>query len=108
MERLAVQLRIPRGGRLFAFGPDGPADHGLTGGPSEYAYFSEGGTSWTVPWIAGLYALACQVKPDVTFAEFLDAAQATAEPISIWRSETEEFPYGKTVNPAALLEELNT
>jgi hypothetical protein len=77
-------------------------------GPSEYAYFSEGGTSWTVPWIAGLYALACQVKPDVTFAEFLDAAQATAEPISIWRSETEEFPYGKTVNPAALLEELNT
>lgn len=72
-------------------------------GPEEYAYFSEGGMSWAVPWVAGLYALACQVKPEVTFEEFLAAAQATAHPVSIWKDENTEYPYGKVVDPAALL-----
>ncbi len=76
-------------------------------GPSEYAYFSVGGSSWTVPWIAGMYALACQVKPDVTFAEFTQAARETARPVSAVRDGT-EYPYGNVISPAALLERLNT
>ncbi|WP_297872073.1 S8/S53 family peptidase [uncultured Oscillibacter sp.] len=75
-------------------------------GPEEYAYFPEGGMSWAVPWVAGLYALACQVKPEVTFEEFLAAAQATAHPVSIWKDERTEYPCGKAVDPAALLERL--
>ena len=75
-------------------------------GPEEYACFPEGGMSWAVPWVAGLYALACQVKPEVTFEEFLAAAQATAHPVSIRTDETTEYPYGKVVDPAALLERL--
>ena len=75
-------------------------------GEREYAYFAEGGMSWTVPYVAGLYALACQVKPEVTYEEFLTAAQATANPISIWPEEGEEYPYGKVVDPAALLARL--
>ncbi len=71
-------------------------------GPEEYAYFAEGGSSWTVPWIAGLYALACQVKPDVTFDEFTQAAQATAHPISAVKDGS-EYPYGSVIEPAALL-----
>lgn len=72
-------------------------------GTSEYAYFAEGGSSWMVPWVAGLYALACQVKPDVTFEEFTQAAQATARPVSAVKDGI-EYPYGGVLDPAALLE----
>ena len=75
-------------------------------GPEEYTHFPEGGMSWAAPWVAGLYALACQVKPEVTFEEFLAAAQATAHPVSIWKDERTEYPCGKAVDPAALLERL--
>lgn len=74
-------------------------------GEAEYAYFSEGGMSWAVPWVAGLYALACQVRPDVTFADFLAAAQATARPVSIDR-DGKTYPYGRVTDPAALLAKL--
>ena len=72
-------------------------------GEDAYACFAEGGMSWVVPYVAGLYALACQVKPEVTYEEFLAAAQATARPVSIWRDGETEYPYGKAVDPAALL-----
>ncbi|MCI9578793.1 MAG: S8/S53 family peptidase [Oscillibacter sp.] len=74
-------------------------------GEAEYAHFAEGGMSWAVPCVAGLYALACQVKPEVTFEEFLTAAQATARPLSV-RQDGAEYPYGKAVDPAALLDAL--
>ena len=74
-------------------------------GPDQYAHFASGGMSWAVPWVAGLYALACQVKPDVTFEEFNKAAQATARPLSITRDGT-EYPYGRAADPQALLEAL--
>ena len=72
-------------------------------GAGEYACFAEGGMSWVVPYVAGLYALACQVEPEITYEEFLAAAQATANPISIWPEEGKEYPYGRVVDPAALL-----
>jgi len=75
-------------------------------GEAEYAYFAEGGMSWVAPYVAGLYALACQVRPEVTFDEFLAAAQATARPVSIWREGRKEYPYGRVVDPAALMEAL--
>ena len=34
-------------------------------GINDYVYYREGGMSWTVPYLAGLYALACQVNPDI-------------------------------------------
>ena len=88
-------LLVPMDGRTAA----SPA------GGAEYAYFAGGGTSWAVPYVAGLYALACQVKPEVTFEEFLAAARSTARPVSVWRDGV-EYPYGKAVDPAALLEAL--
>lgn len=75
-------------------------------GEGEYAYFAEGGMSWTAPYVAGLYALACQVKPEVTYEEFLAAAQATARPVSVRSVEGREYPYGRVVDPAALLARL--
>lgn len=88
-------LLVPMDGRTAA----SPA------GEAEYAYFAQGGMSWAVPYVAGLYALACQVKPEVTYEEFLSAAQATARPVSV-EHEGEVYPYGNVVDPAALLEAL--
>ena len=85
-----------------------PMDRRTTASPSgedAYAHFAEGGMSWAVPWVAGLYALACQTKPEVTFEEFLTAAQATARPVSL-RRDGADYPYGKAVDPAALLDAL--
>lgn len=87
-----------------------PMDRRTTASPAgedAYAYFAEGGMSWAVPYVAGLYALACQVKPEVTYEEFLSATQATARPVSIWKDEKTEYFYGKAVDPAALLEALD-
>ena len=85
-----------------------PMDRRTLAAPSgggEYAHYASGGMSWAVPWVAGLYALACQVKPDVTFEEFNEAARASARPVSVTR-EGVKYPYGKVVNPQALLEAL--
>ena len=30
---------------------------------NEYVFYREGGWSWSIPYIAGVYALAAQVKP---------------------------------------------
>jgi len=64
-------------------------------GTSDYVYYSEGGMSWTVPWVAGLYAIACQVKPSVTREEFWATAKATAV--------TNKAGFGKIVNPEGLI-----
>lgn len=74
-------------------------------GEAEYAHYASGGMSWAVPWVAGLYALAWQVKPGVTFEEFNAAARATSRPVSAARDGV-EYPYGSVVNPQALLEAL--
>ncbi len=64
-------------------------------GTSDYVFYSEGGMSWTVPWVAGLYAIACQVKPSVTRTEFWSAAAATAV--------TNTAGFGKIINPEGLM-----
>lgn len=86
-----------------------PMDRRTTAAPAgegEYAYFAEGGMSWVVPYAAGLYALACQVRPEVTYEEFLAAAQATAVPVSVQSEEGRAYPYGRVVDPTALLARL--
>lgn len=49
------------------------------GGPEDYAFYRQGGWSWSIPWIAGLYALACQARPDVTPELFWTTALATGD-----------------------------
>ena len=46
-------------------------------GDSDYAFYRNGGMSWAVPWVAGLYALACQVNPQVTPEIFWETAHKT-------------------------------
>lgn len=47
-------------------------------GTEEYMYNGKGGMSWSVPYLAGLFALALQVNPDLTKEEIANAINKTA------------------------------
>jgi hypothetical protein len=64
-------LRVPMDARCTA-SPTGPDD---------YAFYPQGGWSWAIPYIAGLYALACQTRPDITPDAFWKAALETGDPM---------------------------
>jgi len=74
-------------------------------GTAEYAFYREGGWSWSIPYIAGLYALAAQVDPSITPARFWRLALATGETIQIER-KGEHISFGPIVNPVELIEAL--
>jgi hypothetical protein len=76
-------------------------------GPKDYAFYRQGGWSWSIPYIAGLYALACQVKPDVTPEGFWGAAMATGDSIKIEHSG-KQYTLEKIVNPRKLIEKLRS
>jgi hypothetical protein len=74
-------------------------------GPHDYVFYPGGGMSWTAPYQAGLYALACQVKPAVTPGEFLETAYRTGDPFKLTGSEAPDIP-ARVVNPVRLIEAL--
>lgn len=57
--------------------------------------------------MAGLYALACQVKPDVTPEVFWRAAQDTGDTIT-YRQGLFTRQLGTIVNPVRLIEKLKS
>ena len=59
----------------------------------------------TAGGLAGLYALACQVKPSVTPEEFIDTAHRTGDPLKLTGSEAPDIP-ARAVNPVRLIEAL--
>ncbi len=73
MRRGSPVLLVPMGARATA-SPTGAED---------YVFYRQGGISWTVPYLAGFYALACQVKPDVTPEEFWAAGLATGDALEL-------------------------
>jgi hypothetical protein len=74
-------------------------------GNSSYVYYSNGGWSWSIPYIAGIYALACQVKQNVTPKEFWNKALASGDKIEIEKNN-KKYVLGKIVNPVRLMESL--
>jgi len=85
-----------------------PMDSRATAGPTgndDYVFYRQGGWSWSIPYLAGLYALACQVKPDVTPEAFWAAALATGDSIVIpaRRAMPSEAELAKQIN--AILDE---
>jgi hypothetical protein len=74
-------------------------------GINSYVFYSNGGWSWSIPYIAGLYALACQVKPTVTPHEFWNKALETGNIIEIEKKGI-KYRFGKIVNPVKLIESL--
>jgi hypothetical protein len=74
-------------------------------GINSYVFYSNGGWSWSIPYVAGLYALACQVKPSVTPQEFWKKALETGDEIKIEKND-KVYKFGKIVNPVKLIESL--
>jgi hypothetical protein len=82
-----------------------PMDSRATASPTgrqDYAFYPTGGWSWCVPWIAGLYALACQVDPDITPEVFWARALETGRIIHV-NKETRSCEFGTIVDPIRLI-----
>ena len=85
-----------------------PMDSRTTASPTgndEYVFYREGGWSWSIPYIAGMYALAAQVKPDITPYLFWSTALATGRTIEI-QHEGKAYSFGTILDPAALIRTL--
>ena len=82
-----------------------PMDARTTASPTgngDYAFYAVGGMSWAVPYLAGMYVLACQVKPDITPEEFWSTALATGRTIQITH-EGKNYSLGIILDPPALM-----
>ncbi|MGE5458849.1 MAG: S8 family serine peptidase, partial [Methanobacterium sp.] len=87
-----------------------PMDSRCTASPtgtSNYAFYRSGGDSWIVPYVAGLYALCCQVQPDITPEQFFVDAIATGD-IKVIEKNGKKYQLGTIVNPSRLIEKLQS
>lgn len=72
-------------------------------GKSEYAYYAQGGWSWAIPYVAGVYALAAQVEPKITPQRFWALGFKTGRTIKL-RHNGKEIDFGPILDPARLIE----
>ena len=85
-----------------------PMDARATASPTgvdEYVFYSEGGWSWSIPYIAGVYALAVQVEPSITPDRFWALALTTGQTIELHRGG-KEHKFGPILDPAGLIESI--
>lgn len=71
----------------------------------DYTFFKTGCPSWEVPYIAGLYVLACQVNPEITPELFWEKALETGYPVKLDKGYGEDVK-GKIINPTKLYKTL--
>jgi hypothetical protein len=87
-----------------------PMDARTTASPTgkeDYVFYSPGGMSWAVPYLAGMYALAAQVKPDITPEEFWETALKTGRTIQI-QHDGKAHEFGVILDPQALIEAIKS
>ena len=90
-QRFTDRLLIPMDSRTTA----GP------GGLNEFVFYRQGGWSWSIPYLAGMYALAAQLKPTITPGEFWALTMKTGQTIPL-KHESEMIPFGPILDPVAL------
>lgn len=95
MADASKMLLVPMDARTYA------SCNGTTG----YEFGASGGLSWSVPWLAGLYALCLQTDDELTPERFIEAAFETGT-VQTTEYQGESYELGTIVNPAALIEEL--
>ena len=82
-----------------------PMDSRTTASPTgenDYVFYREGGWSWSIPYIAGLYALAAQVDPQITPERFWSLVLATGRSLEVER-EGQRRTLGPIADPEALI-----
>jgi hypothetical protein len=87
-----------------------PMDSRTTAGPlgnDEYVFYRQGGWSWSIPYIAGVYALAVQVDPAITPERFWSLALETGRTIELEHND-EIVPLGPIIEPVALIDALES
>ena len=94
-ERFSDRLLIPMDSRTTA----------SPGGATDYVFYRRGGWSWSIPYIAGIYALAVQVDPEITPDRFWSLAMETGRIIQL-EHEGEMILFGPILDPAALIDAL--
>jgi len=72
---------------------------------NDYTFYRQGGWSWITPYLAATYALAVQVKPELTPDEFLSLTFQTGRTIDC-KFGDKAAPLGVILDPAALIEAL--
>ena len=70
------------------------------GGENSYTYLSTGGASWTVPWLAGMYALCVQADPDMNPDKFIRKINETGDILTLDTGEKIKT----VINPQRLIE----
>jgi membrane protease YdiL (CAAX protease family) len=86
-----------------------PKDSRTTASPTgnrEYVFYRAGGLSWSIPYIAGVYALAAQVDRGITPQKFWNLAMQTGRTITL-RHGTEAIPFGPIIDPQAIVRALS-
>ncbi len=74
-------------------------------GKDEYVFYRMGEEGWTIPYLAGMYALAAQADPEITPESFWKLAQQTGRSIAITGSAG-IYTLGPVLDPAALIRAL--
>ena len=85
-----------------------PMDSRTTASPygdGEYVFYRMGGWSWTIPYLAGVFALAVQADPSITPEGFWSLAMKTGRIIEL-KHQGETIPFGPIIDPVALISEL--
>ncbi|HUU16187.1 MAG TPA: S8 family serine peptidase [Sedimentisphaerales bacterium] len=82
-----------------------PMDSRTTASPcgiDKYVFYRQGGFSWAVPYIAGVYALAVQVDPAITPEKFWSLAMQTGRTIEL-DYNGKKIPFGPIIDPVRLI-----
>jgi len=74
-------------------------------GADEYVFYRQGAWSWSIPYIAGMYALAVQVDPTITPDRFWSLALETGRTIEL-KHDGQTIPLGPILDPVALMDAL--
>jgi len=93
IERIKHRILIPKNAKTLA----------SEKGKDEYTFDPTWWSSWTMPYIVGLYALCCQIQPKINKKIFLDALRKTA-----YKKNIENIVSVNIVNPVKLIEYLQT
>lgn len=82
-----------------------PSDGRTTASPestSSYTYYGEAGWSWAIPYLSGVYALALQVDPTLSFDDFWQLALETGKPLAYGDYDD----IGRVIDPSSIIEGL--
>jgi hypothetical protein len=75
-------------------------------GADQYIFCRQGGWSWSIPFLAGTYALACQVEPKMTPERFWQLALKTGRSIQLTQGG-KAVPLGPIIDPVALIDAIS-